>query len=74
MMRFAAYYGLYNEKSIYSDFFLFSFMGWENIATVLFHFPVTTVVPVYFPVITFHSLVMEKYFPVTSDGKVLSSH
>jgi hypothetical protein len=32
---------LYNEKSIYSDFFLFSLMGWENIATVLFHFPVS---------------------------------
>jgi hypothetical protein len=56
---------LYNEKSIYSDFFLFSLMGWENIATVLFHFPVTTVLPVYFPAL---------YFSVTSDGKVLSSH
>jgi hypothetical protein len=49
-------------------------MGWENIATVLFHFPVTTVFPVYFLALTFHALVMEKYFLVTSDGKVLSSH
>jgi hypothetical protein len=53
-------------------------MGWENIATVLFHFPVTTVLPVYFPALYFFvtSAVVEKYYSshYTSDGKVLSSH
>jgi hypothetical protein len=65
LLYLICYVYLYNEKSIYSDFFLFSLMGWENIATDLFHFPVTTDLPVYFPAL---------YFSVTSGGKVLSSH